>query len=975
MKNQTFILILILLFAGCTTLPNQQKNWAEKTLSELTLREKIAQMMIYRMNMRFKDIPEKKWDEITHLIETDGIGGIHLWYGDVSSSLVIMNDMQAMSKIPIIFDADMEYGLHQRFPSGTDLPPFMAIAATDNPDNAYLAGKIVAEEARAAGIQWNLSPVVDVNNNSENPIINTRSFGEHPDLVTNFAIPYMRGLQENGVLATAKHFPGHGDTETDSHSSLAMIPSDSGRLWSVEIPPFQAMADAGVDAIMVAHVHAPDYQPESDSPASIDPFWIQSILKQKIGFDGVVITDAMGMGGVTKNYSDAYALIETINAGSDVIIQNYNLKGSIDVVEKAVHQGLIPINRINESALKMLQIKMKAGLNQSKFITSDYARQTIGKKENRTVANQMATEAITCVKNELNLIPLVNNEKNPLFVIDLFDSRNNHSHSLVSKDIKKLGTAVKIIQIDESDSRNYLNTVLEDIPVNSPILINAFVNPKAWKDQINLSNKLSDFVRSLVKKTDNIILASLGTPYLIREFPEIPVYICAYKDNTVMQNALVKALLGETKISGKLPVSIPGVATIGEGIVLERQRTVKQKKAHKPSTEIIQVLPTELGVKTNKLNQLLEESVRDRAWPGGVLLAAKNGKIFSKKAFGFHTYDQNRDVRTSDIFDLASITKVIATTSSIMKLVESGKVDLDDPVVKHLPEFSGKQKAADSQKSIITIRHLLTHTGGLPSFKQYYKMNGSIESKLDSVFNTAPESGLGEKTIYSDIGLIVLGKLIEKVSDVTLDQFADSLIFQPLGMTSTFFNPPQEKFHRIVPTEISEDYRAGLIQGEAHDENAHCIGGVSGHAGLFSTVRDLARFSQMMLNKGLYGWTRIFRQETIELFTQRANIIEGSSRCLGWDSPDGEASGGIYLSDSSYGHNGFTGTSLWIDPENQVIVVLLTNAVHPNRSAKNPKYFDWRQRIHSAVYESLGFTEQNPNLKLKSRWKYISGDE
>jgi CubicO group peptidase (beta-lactamase class C family) len=386
-------------------------------------------------------------------------------------------------------------------------------------------------------------------------------------------------------------------------------------------------------------------------------------------------------------------------------------------------------------------------------------------------------------------------------------------------------------------------------------------------------------------------------------------------------------------------------------------------------------LPTELGVKTNKLNQLLEESVRDRAWPGGVLLAAKNGKIFSKKAFGFHTYDQNRDVRTSDIFDLASITKVIATTSSIMKLVESGKVDLDDPVVKHLPEFSGKQKATDSQKSIITIRHLLTHTGGLPSFKQYYKMNGSIESKLDSVFNTAPEFGLGEKTIYSDIGLIVLGKLIEKVSDVTLDQFADSLIFQPLGMTSTFFNPPQEKFHRIVPTEISEDYRAGLIHGEAHDENAHCIGGVSGHAGLFSTVRDLARFSQMMLNKGLYGWTRIFRQETIELFTQRANIIEGSSRCLGWDSPDGEASGGIYLSDSSYGHNGFTGTSLWIDPENQVIVILLTNAVHPNRSAKNPKYFDWRQRIHSAVYESLGFTEQNPNLKLKSRWKYISGDE
>jgi CubicO group peptidase (beta-lactamase class C family) len=311
---------------------------------------------------------------------------------------------------------------------------------------------------------------------------------------------------------------------------------------------------------------------------------------------------------------------------------------------------------------------------------------------------------------------------------------------------------------------------------------------------------------------------------------------------------------------------------------------------------------------------------------------------------------------------------VISTTSAIMKLVENEKLNLDDPVVKYLPDFKGNQIKYFDQKSKITIRNLMTHTAGLAPFKQFYLMESSKEGRLDSLYNSEPETKIGEKVVYSDIGLIMLGKLVENVSGVSLDKYVDSLIFQPMGMISTFYNPPKEKFHRIVPTEISDQYRIGLIHGEVHDENAHSIGGVAGHAGLFSTARDLARFSQMMLNKGIYGWTRIFKTETVNLFTQRANIVEGSSRCLGWDSPDGEASGGVYLSDKSFGHTGYTGTSLWIDPENQITVILLTNAVHPNRSWKKPKYFDWRQRIHSAVYETLGFKEQNQNFQWRKNW-------
>ena len=359
--------------------------------------------------------------------------------------------------------------------------------------------------------------------------------------------------------------------------------------------------------------------------------------------------------------------------------------------------------------------------------------------------------------------------------------------------------------------------------------------------------------------------------------------------------------------------------------------------------------------------------MKDSAFPGGVLLASKDGKIFIHEAFGYHTYDKKEKVTRGDIYDLASITKVIATTSSVMLLVDQNKISLDDKVVKYLPEFKGRQKNYFKQKSNTTIRHLITHTAGLPAFKEYFKMNKPIEAILDSVMNTEPEYDLEKNTIYSDIGIIALGKVVEAVTETRLDIFADSLIFNPLGMNSTYFNPPKSRIKRIVPTEFSKVYNK-TIRGFVHDENAHSLGGVAGHAGLFSTARDLATFSQMMLNNGIYGWKRIFNSETVNLFTSRANLLEGSSRALGWDSPQGKASGGVYISDSSFGHTGFTGTSLWIDPEHQLFVILLTNAVHPNRSYKDPNYYNYRQKIHSDIYEALGLTKVNPNLLWRKKW-------
>ncbi len=961
-----FILVLAFVLNSCTPLKFKNKNWSQYTLEKLSLREKIAQMMIYRMNLRMKDIPSEKWEKILELIDKDGIGGLHFWYGEASTSLTMLNTMQSMSKIPILVDADIEHGLHQRFPEGTEVPPFMAIAATGVPQNAYEVGQIVAKESRSVGIHWNFSPVVDVNNNPLNPIINVRSFSEDPNVVSLYGNEYVKGLQDNGLLATAKHFPGHGDTETDSHSSLAMIPSDSSRLWTIEIPPFQEMIKSGVDAVMVAHVHSPDYQPESYTPASMSKFWVNDILKEQLDFKGAIVTDGMGMGGIVRNYSDAYALIEVINAGCDIIIQNNNIEKSINTVERAVQEGKISENRINEAALKMLKMKEKIGLHLNYKISLNQIQNSVGIKKHKKTSNEIAAQSITCVRLDKNLLPLPKLSYETIHVIDMYDHEYNHSISTTTKGLKKYGLSIIPYQIDKSDSKKMIDVIIDDINEDGIVLINAFVNYKAWKDRVSLPENEIYFINQLLKKTENIILGSIGNPYIIEGFSNIPVYLCAYKNSSLMQNAYLNALLGKTEITGKLPISIPEAASFGQGVYVEKFLGWKKVNQFQPGKEIKQVLPEEINANITNLSNLLVTAVDEKAFPGGVLLAAKDGKIFFHEAFGFHTYNRKRRMRKSDIFDLASISKVVATTSAIMKMYDDNLISLDDKVVKYLPQFKGEQKKYFNHKSNITIRHLLTHSSGLPPFRKYFLMDEDVGVILDSLYNTEPVYGLEEKTIYSDVGIITLGKIIEKVSLNSLDVYVEENITGPLGMSTTFFNPTKEKINRIVPTEF--DLSNNLIKGYVHDENSLIFGGVTGHAGLFSTTKDLATFSQMMLNGGIYRWKRIFKAETVDIFTKKSNIIKSSSRCYGWDSPSGKASGGVYISDNSFGHTGFTGTSLWIDKENEVIVILLTNAVHPKRESKSPTYFDWRQRIHSAAYESLNFNEVNKNLEWRKQW-------
>ncbi len=961
-----FALLIILGCAG-TLSTNPSYSWAEQTLKHMTLREKIAQMMIYHMNMHYLNEDSPKWKEVTELIQSDGIGGIHLYFGDVGASLSQLNALQKLSKIPILFDGDIEYGIGPRFSGGTPLPPFMALAATGDPKLAYEAGRIAGEEGKAVGIRWNFSPIVDVNNNPDNPIINTRSFGDNPDSVAKYGLAFMNGMHSEDMLATAKHFPGHGDTHTDSHRELAEIPSDSSRLWSVELPPFKAMIDASVDAVMVAHVHAPDYQPEADTPSTLSHFWVTDILKNRLGFKGAVVTDAMGMGGIVTRYSDDFGVVAAIKAGCDVIIQNWHFKESINAVEAAVKSGEISEERINEAALKMLKMKEKIGLNKQRFVEADYTKSHFGSPVNLELANEMAARSVTLVRNGGPFLPLDTTRTDSIYVIDIYSREHDHDQSPFSTQLMHYGLPVISRQIDETDGDIYREGLLEEIPQNARVIVSSFSIPRAWRGAIYLTQGQTDFVHELAKKTSNLLLVSFGNPYLIRSFPEVTDYLVNYKDQRFLQIAAANAVLGLKDISGHLPVAIPGIAKSGDGLTLEAANPDLKPKPKQRPVHLKEVLPSEVGIDPKPVYALLNQAIADSAWPGGVLLAAKDSKIFIHHSFGYHTYAKKDSTRIGNIFDLASITKVISTTSATMKLVEDGRLSLDQKVADILPDYSGSTPEQTAMKAKITIRNLLTHSSGLPPFRLFYKMPGTAQSRMDSVIHTDLIYPPGDSTVYSDIGMITMGKIVETVSGTPLDQFAADSIFKPLEMASTGFNPPKSRLKRIVPTEYSE-LEGGFIHGHVHDENAYSLGGVAGHAGLFSTAWDLARFCQMMLNGGELDGVRVFKPETIALFTKPAKVVPGSSRCLGWDSPEGWASGGVYLSNSSFGHTGFTGTSLWIDPENHCFVILLTNAVNPHREYKYPKYFDWRQKIHSAVYEVMGFTKPNPKLEWRPRW-------
>lgn len=953
-----FMLCLMLIF-GCHTGALQEHTpraiasapWIEQTLATMTLREKLAQMFIYYLDTNFKPEHEAEWRKVQALVREHHIGGLHLWNGEPYATAFMTNRLQSMSKVPLFFTADLENGV-TRF-RGTRFPPNMAIAATQDTNIAFAMALHTAREARALGLNFNLVPVADVNNNPENPIINTRSFGEDAQTVARFVAAYIRGCQSGGMLSTAKHFPGHGDTKQDTHIELAYIASDSARLADVELAPFRRAIAAGADAIMIAHINVPSTNMNPYSPATMAPEIVTTLLRERLNFDGLVITDAMNMWAINRNYTPAFATAAAIQAGADIILAQDHIPEMISALETRVHAGEISSARIEASVRRILRAKAKLNLPQQRSVPLDSLARKVSSLAASTLAEDAARRALTLLQDENDLLPLRNftNGEN-VVLINVWDSPQSNAATPFMTQLQNYFSGFTVFNLHAETSPAEFNKILQAAKSAKLQIIPVYTRIASWKGETGLPRALQPRLDALLDRTAPAIVVSLGNPYIYPQVQKCAVYLVAYDDSPLLSSAAARALVGLEKISGKLPITIPNYFKRCDGLMREVLTPAPQAPSKKTAPTLRYGFVQEAGFEPARLDSvrlLMQQAVRDSVFPGAVLLLGRNATIALHEAFGHLGYGEfARPMPLNAIFDMASVTKVIATTTASMLLYERGQLALDAPVQSYLPNFIGKDKEK------ITVRHLLTHTSGLIAFRRYFLDYHTPDEILNVILKEELTYPTGTQTIYSDLGVILLGKIIELVSGKSLEAFCRDEIFVPLRMHETFYQPDSSLLPRVAPTELDTltlGRKGRIVHGTVHDENAYTLGGVSAHAGLFSTARDVGMFLQMLLNGGSYGELQLLRPETIAQFIKRQEVVTGSSRALGWDTADGKNSAGTLMSTEAFGHTGFTGTSVWSDPQTQLFVVLLSNRVHPTR--ENRRIIPFRAKLHDAIVRAL----------------------
>jgi len=918
-------------------LPAQTEVWATTAFTRMSLEEKVSQMFVVWTPGNYMARDSRDWQELERLTAKRKIGGFVFSLGDVYEYAVQVNRLQGLAQIPLLIAGDFEYGVAMRVRNTSTFPNAMAIGATRNPDHAYAVGRATAREGRALGVHQNYAPTIDVNNNPRNPVINTRAYGDDPALVTDMGAAFARGTADGGMIATVKHFPGHGDTDVDSHLGLSVLNFDRLRLDTFELAPYKRILAQGVGSVMIGHLAVPAIDSVSSIPATVSPKITTELLRNELKFNGLVVSDALQMRGITANYEPGEAAVLAVKAGIDLVLMPVDPDIAIDAVIAAVRRGEIAESQIDESVMRILKEKERLGLHRKRLIDVDRVADVVGCREHQELARQIARDAVTVLGNGKNVLPL--DPQTNMRVLDLVLCERDDPepgrdfHELLRDRFGKIDYA----RIDGGSSACDCDTVVARAQRADLIIIQMHFYTRSGEMTGFVRREHCDAIDKIARLKKPMVAISFGNPYVAMNFPRFETYVCAYSNSEVMRQATAEVLFAESPARGKLPITIPGQYRFGEGITY-------------PATRL-RVGTLEDGgfdaASFASVEAIMNAAVKDSAFPGAQLLVARNGVIAHNAAYGAFDYSPyGKRVETRTMFDLASVTKVIATTSAVMRLVDEGKLSLSDPVVKHLPAFG------QNGKSHITIYNLMLHNSGLPGWRKFYEFCTTPQCVVDSIMASRLAYRTGDSTIYSDLGLITVGKVIEKVSGTTLDRFVDSVFYKPLGMTNTMYNPPKSRWSRIAPTEVDVSWqRTGVaVQGRVHDENCAVLGGVSGHAGLFSTASDLAIILQMELNGGTYGGRSYLNDATIRQFITRQS--ERSSRGIGWDTrAPGRSFTGRLTSSSTFMHTGFTGTSVVVDPEKRLIIVLLTNRVHPTR--ENMKIADVRPRVHDAVIAAI----------------------
>jgi beta-N-acetylhexosaminidase len=971
--------------AGCTlpsgraaagasgALPLDDEIWVQRTLASMSLEQRVGQLLMLQLPGGFENLRGAEMREVERLLDVTHAGSFLVGAGSPLDVALKLNELQHRSGLPLLVAAELEWGAGARLTSATWLPdrlqagggtvfPYnMGLAASGDPSLAELAGRITAIEARAAGIHWVFAPVVDINTAWDNPTINVRSYGSDPATVTTFASAFIRGAEAAGVLTTAKHFPGHGDSRVDSNVGLPVLNVDAAGLDGRELLPFRAAIAAGVSSIMLGHIAVPALTGGFTSPASVSPQLATDLLRQKLGFTGIVVTDAMTMGAVRSiaGYSPSDLVVRAVQAGADVVLAPPDPELAHRSLVAAVRSGRLHYSRVDSSVVRVLRAKARLGLHHRRTQPLDSVARIVGAPEHGIVAAHIASRSLTLVRDSAMLLPLDPRRTRSLVAVAVTSRDDVHAGAHFADELERIyGRGVAFFRIDDHTSLAVLDSIVRLARRSDATLLATFLTTTEGRGHLGVPASARELAARLEKESRRLAVVSFGDPFGSAVLPGASTYLLAWQaSGEAASRAAARAIAGQLPIPGRLTVELP--------------RDIGQRGVDRVAAEygLRHAAPEEVGMDSGlleRVDSIIHAHLLAGAAPGAALAIGRYGRLVRLRGYGM--LDRRRGypaVTDSTIYDLASITKAVATTTALMMLYDEGLIALDDPVRRHLPEWRGTPA-----KESVTIRHLLMHNSGLAAYGPLWRELQGRAQYRRRITGMTLEYEPGSRTLYSDFGIILLGLIIEQVSGQTMDGFLRDRLFRPLGLRDTGFNPLQWPYgarmvidhdgahdesaveqivNRIAPTEVDSAFRRRHLRGEVHDENAFAIGGVAGHAGLFSSARDLAIFAQLMLNRGFFEGRRYVDPATIDLFTRRQT--EASTRALGWETPAGTTSAGSYFSAASYGHTGFTGTSMWIDPEKELFVILLANRVNPTRD--NQRHIPLRRDVADAVQRAI----------------------
>lgn len=951
------------------TLGLSDATWVERTLASMTLEERVGQMLMLKLDGGFENVRGSSMREAERMITEAHVGGFAVGIGSPLDVAQKVNQLQARSRVPLIFGADLEWGAGMRLwrptylpygiegGGGTAFPTNMGIGATGDVLQAELAGRVTAAEARAVGIHWLFAPVVDISSVPENPIVNVRAYGSDPAMVGSFATAFIRGASDGGVLTTAKHFPGHGDTRVDSHVGLPVVHIDSATLHDRELRPFRDAIAAGVSSIMLGHIAVPLRTNGVAVPATLSSQLGTDLLRKELGFTGLVITDAMTMGALRDlpGYSPGEVAVRAVEAGADVVLSPPDGLIAHRALLDAVRSGRIHYTRVDSSVVRILRAKAHVALNRNRFVSLDSVARVVAAPEHEIVATDIAERSLTLARDSSSMLPLDARRVSSISLIAFTAPNDLRAGAALADEMTRIyGRGVMFTRLDETlDAVAYDSAIARARRADATIFA-TFLVPVSGQGYLSVPERARRLAATLHGVSRRMMVVSFGDPYGPALLAGASTYLLAWQPRgEASQRAAARAIAGRLPIPGKMPIDLAR-ATLGG---LDRPAF---------GYGLAFAEPAEVGMNADvlaRVDTIVRTGLTEGAAPGAALAVGRHGKLVRLRGYGTLDWGGAPAVTDSTLYDLASLTKAIATTTALMMLIDDRQLSLDDPITQHIRDWRGSPA-----KERVTIRNLLLHNSGLPAYGPLWRELQGRDQYRRRLGSMSLDYEPGTKTVYSDFGIILLGMIIEQVSGKPLDVFLQNRLFGPLGMRDTGFNPltwpyatldvidnmeprtiPDPILKRVAPTEIDTVFRMRHIRGQVHDENAFAIGGVAGHAGLFSSVRDLAIFAQMMLNKGFYGGRRYIDPATVDLFTQRANA--GSSRALGWDTPEGTSSAGSLFSKRSFGHTGFTGTSIWIDPERDVFVILLTNRVNPTRD--NQRHGPLRRDVADAVQRAI----------------------